>query len=140
VGYELVANTGNPGRVSLGICCPCPEIFVGSGPVLFLEFDVTETVGESTLVTLTRFNCSERSVSETRKDKGSLLSGGIEADSGSFRTLRVSVGTPYDGSGAADQRITLADAVLALRQGDLAATMRTLQILSGRVPGEGDDS
>jgi len=131
-GYELVGNTEIPGQISLGIYCPCPEIFVGSGTILFLELDVVGTVGESTLVTLTRFDCNERQVSEASQDRDASLSGGLETDDGSFRTLRVSVGTPYDGSDAAGQRISLSDAIRALGQGDLAASVSVLRILTGQ--------
>ncbi len=134
-GYKLVANTGNPGRISLGIYCPCPDILIAGGPVLFLEFDVIGTEGESALLSLTRFDCNEREVSQASQDKDAGLSGGLGTDDGSFRTLRVSVGTPYDGSDDSDgRRISLSDAIRALGQGDLAATIRALQILSGRVP------
>jgi hypothetical protein len=138
-GYELVANTGNPGKISLGVYCPCPELLVGSGTILFLEFDVVGTVGDSTPVTLTRFDCNERPVAESARDAGSLLSGGLETDEGLFRALRLSVGISYEGTSVGqDQRATLTDAVRALREGDLAATIGALRILTGLASGGAD--
>ncbi|OQY54100.1 MAG: hypothetical protein B6245_21725 [Desulfobacteraceae bacterium 4572_88] len=77
----------------------------------------------------------ERQVSEASQDRDASLSGRLETDDGSFRIFRVSVGISYDGSDDSDgQRISLSDAIRSLRHGDLAATIRALQILSGRVP------
>jgi hypothetical protein len=135
--YELIANTGIPGKVALGIF-PWSGPVTGSGTILSVRFHVLGKEGTSSLLRLTWFDLDEIPVSEG--DEGyrdaSVVTGGFRTDDGTVsHALRISVGRPYDPLTYdldQDGTITLQDSIYGLIHGDLESAIRALQSLTSQ--------
>ncbi|MDM8549902.1 carboxypeptidase regulatory-like domain-containing protein [Desulfobacterales bacterium HSG2] len=128
--YALVANTRDPGRMTLAIFGTGWNLFSGSGTVLHVSFDVIGAK-PGILAEFTNFLCNEIPVSGAR-EKGREAFGGFYMNGGLFQRIRLRAEydlARHDLDG--DGRISLTDAVFALQQGDLEGAIRALQAVAG---------
>lgn len=127
--YELTLNTNESGRVAIAVFAAGKNLFTGNGTIMYIDFDVIGTRHGSVLE-FTDFQCNEQPVDGGHdSSRESQVSGGFYVNDMIVQHLSLSPGAEYDLN--LDGRITLEDAIQALRQGDLEHTIRALRCLAG---------
>ncbi|MCP4366195.1 MAG: hypothetical protein GY800_12985, partial [Planctomycetes bacterium] len=123
--YELVANTGTPGRVTAVIFAKS-HLFTGRGTVATLNFRVAGEADDSAVLTFREFECNRIPVSSPVS--------GFYTDRTVSPRLKIIVEENgimiYDLN--RDGRIGLQDAVRALREENPEAAIKVLQCITGK--------